>query len=594
MDYGIIGNHNTASLISKQGSIDWFCFPRFDSPSVFAKLLDENKGGFFCLPPLEKNYSTNQTYVSNTNVIETKIAGQDFEYLIHDFFPCYIKDGKLNKVQQIIRILKPIRGNPSLRFQFEPRLNYALDETRIIFEKEAILAKNDKQKLTLRTNLSINDLEKGYFVLREPTFFGMSFSDNVSIRTFAEARTYFDLTCNYWIDLLHKISVPDQYQEAVIRSFLTLELLTYKNSGAIVAAATTSLPEIVGKDRNWDYRYAWLRDASFAVDSFTKLCHFDEAEGFMKWIIKICLLCSLDLQIMYGVEGERNLEEKILSHLSGYKNSKPVRIGNGAYTQTQIDVVGEVLQAAYLYFVYYHYTKELTFDQWDIIEGLVEYVISNWRDPDNSIWEFRNVKRHFTFSKLMSWVALDRGIKIAHLFHKEQVVSRWIKVRKEIQEDILKNGWNNQIQAFTQYYGSKEMDASLLLMPYFGFLEPNDHKIKKTVENISKNLVTDGLVYRYRSQDDFGIPENGFLPCNFWLADALFLTGEKDKAKKLFEKTLKYSNHLGLFSEHIKPETYEQTGNFPQAYTHIALINTATLLTQNEIRKPVCKLKLEV
>ena len=422
----------------------------------------------------------------------------------------------------------------------------------------------------------------------------MSFSDNVSIRTFAEARTYFDLTCNYWIDLLHKISVPDQYQEAVIRSFLTLELLTYKNSGAIVAAATTSLPEIVGKDRNWDYRYAWLRDASFAVDSFTKLCHFDEAEGFMKWIIKICLLCSLDLQIMYGVEGERNLEEKILSHLSGYKNSKPVRIGNGAYTQTQIDVVGEVLQAAYLYFVYYHYTKELTFDQWDIIEGLVEYVISNWRDPDNSIWEFRNVKRHFTFSKLMSWVALDRGIKIAQIFHKEQVVSRWIKVRKEIQEDILKNGWNNQIQAFTQYYGSKEMDASLLLMPYFGFLEPNDHKIKKTVENISKNLVIDGLVYRYRSQDDFGIPENGFLPCNFWLADALFLTGEKDKAKKLFEKTLKYSNHLGLFSEHIKPETYEQTGNFPQAYTHIALINTATLLTQNEIRKPVCKLKLEV
>ncbi len=400
-------------------------------------------------------------------------------------------------------------------------------------------------------------------------------------------------TIDYWREYTSARTIPEFYgKEEIIRSVLALKLLTYYESGAVVAAATTSIPEIIGEQRNWDYRYCWLRDASFAIHVFTKICSFEEAIGFLRFLVRICTVCSLkglNLSIMYGLEGEQNIKEETLDHLEGYNNSKPVRIGNAAFDQMQIDVTGEVLEAVYRFFITYNYVEKMTDEQFNLLESLINHITRVWKEKDHGIWEFRDIKAHFVFSKLMCWVGIDRGIKIAEHFDKESPMEEWKRVRDEIKQEILTEGWNSKKRAFTMYYGSDELDASVLLMQHYGFISPKDEKYVSTVKAIEKELVKDGLVYRYRMKDDFGYPKNPFTIATFWLINALYAIGEERKAIEMFKNVLKYSNHLGLFSEDIDIETKELTGNFPQAYTHLALIDTAILLSNTEIsRRPVC------
>jgi len=452
-----------------------------------------------------------------------------------------------------------------------------------------IVAKSKKEKLFLNT-----DLDPGRFMrtkaieLEGESFFILSYND-VFHTSLAESKRLLELTNDFWRSVIERTTLPSKYKDHVIRSVLVLELLRYEKSGAIIAAATTSLPEIIGEGRNWDYRYCWLRDAALTVDAFTKVCHFDETRKFIKWLVDCCKI----LQTMRGVGGEKELSEKILRHLDGYKGSKPVRIGNDAYKQTQNDVPGEVLESIYKFYVEYKYVREMTPEQWTSMIQWVNDAVELWQREDQGIWEFREKKGHYTFSKLLCWVALDRGAKLALKCGDPQQAEKWRKIAEEIREDILQNGWNEKIKAFTQKYGSDDMDASLLLIPHFGFLPPDHPKVLSTIDRTVEKLAEGCLVYRYKSEDDFGKPKNAFIPCTLWLVEAMYLAGKKEMARKMFEDLLDHSNHLGLFSEDIDPNTKELLGNFPQAYTHMALINAAVMLSQRSIKKPVCKVRIE-
>ncbi len=589
LDYGIIGNCQTAALISSKGSIDWCCFPRFDSPSVFAKILDNQKGGSFEIVPTSK-YTTEQTYVKNTNVLSTTFRSQHGEFEVLDFFPCYVNQSNgFESFQEIHRIIKVHKGNPEVKFKFDPRFNYARDKTDLFLKNGVISADSEKEKLFLNTNL---DPEKFMWAkaieLEGESFFILSYNDIIHTRL-TDSKKLLELTIDFWHSVIEKTTLPSEYKEQVIRSVLVLELLRYEKSGAIVAAATTSLPEIIGEGRNWDYRYCWLRDAALTVDALTKVCHFDETRKFIKWLVGCCKI----LQTMRGVEGETKLSEKILKHLDGYKGSKPVRIGNDAYKQRQNDVPGEVLESIYKFYVEYEYVREMTPEQWASMVQWGNAAAKLWKKEDQGIWEFREKKGHYTFSKLLCWVALDRGAKLALKCGDPQQAEKWRKIAEEIREDILQNGWNEKIKAFTQKYGSEDLDASLLLIPHFGFLPPDHPKVLSTIDRIVENLTEGCLVYRYKSEDDFGKPKNAFIPCTLWLVEAMYLAGRKERARELFEDLLGHSNHLGLFSEDIDPYRKELLGNFPQTYTHMALINAAVMLSEASIKKPVCKIRLE-
>lgn len=589
LDYGIIGNRQTAALISSKGSIDWCCFPRFDSPSVFAKILDNRKGGSFEIIPTGK-YTTEQTYVKNTNVLSTTFKTQHGEFKVLDFFPYYAEHhNEFKSFQEIHRIIKVRKGNPRVKFKFDPKFNYARDRADLRIKDGAIVAEGERGKLFLNTDLGPEYILKRKAIgLKGEASFILSYNDVFHTRL-AESKKLLKRTIDFWRGIIKRTTLPSKYKEHVIRSILVLELLRYEKSGAIIAAATTSLPEIIGEGRNWDYRYCWLRDAALTVDALTKVCHFDEAREFIKWLVGCCKI----LQTVRGVGGEKELSEKILKHLDGYKGSKPVRIGNDAYKQTQNDVPGEVLEAIYKFFVEYEYVREMTSEQWTSMVQWANTAAKLWKKEDQGIWEFRGKKGHYTFSKLLCWVALDRGAKLALKCGDEKQAEKWKKIAEEIREDILQNGWNEKIKAFTQKYGSEDLDASLLLIPHFGFLPPDHPKVLSTIDRIVEKLTDGCLVYRYKSEDDFGKPKNAFIPCTLWLVEAMYLAGRKERAKKLFEDLLGHSNYVGLFSEDIDPYKKELLGNFPQAYTHLALINDAIMLSEGTTKKPVCEIRLE-
>jgi GH15 family glucan-1,4-alpha-glucosidase len=588
LDYGIIGNRQTAALISSKGSIDWCCFPRFDSPSVFAKLLDNHKGGSFEIIPTSR-YVAEQTYVKNTNVLSTSFKSRRGEFEVLDFFPCYVgRQKKFKSFQEIHRIINVRKGNPKVKFKFDPRFDYARDKPDLSVKNGTIVAEGEKEKLFLNTDLGPESImERKPIGLEGEAFFILSHDDVFHTRL-AESKRLLERTIGFWREVIKKTTLPSKYKGHVIRSVLVLELLRYEESGAIIAAATTSLPEIIGEERNWDYRYCWLRDAALTVDALTKVCHFDEVREFAKWLVGCCKI----LQTVRGVGGETELSEKILKHLDGYKKSRPIRIGNDAYKQTQNDVHGEVLESFYKFFVEYEYAREMTPKQWKIMVEWVNAAAKLWKKKDQGIWEFREKKGHYTFSKLLCWVALDRGAKLALKCGDSQRAEKWKKIAEEIREDILQNGWNEKVKAFTQKYGSDDLDASLLLVPHFGFLPPKHPKVLSTIDEIDEKLREGCFVYRYKAEDDFGKPKNAFIPCSLWLVEAMYLAGRKKLARKLFEDLLNYSNHLGLFSEDIDPYTKELLGNFPQAYTHMALVNAAVMLSESSVKKPKCEIKL--
>ena len=591
LDYGLIGNCETAAIVSKEGSIDWCCFPRFDSPSVFAKMLDEEKGGSFEIVPVGK-YRIAQKYVPNTNILETTFRSRGAEFRLFDFFPRYRSGEKIDRMPWITRYLKVVRGRPKVKVIFNPKMDYARGATKVRKVRYHLTASNGNEMLFL-----YSDLDRDKISGRKPIELS---GDHFLIASYMQhlrpsvnmVRRIFNKTKSYWRDFVRFSTLPPGFRKDVIRSILVLKLLTYP-SGAVVAAPTTSLPEVVGEGRNWDYRYCWLRDSSFTIDTLTKICHFDEAEAFINWLTGICTRPRKELQPMYRVDGSRSIAEKELGHLKGYKGSSPVRIGNSAFTQHQIDVYGEVMETFYLFFYHYNY-KEIELQHWKAIRKLVEVVMSRWREKDSGLWEFRGTKRHFVFSKLMCWVALDRGAKLAKKRHEPELARKWTKERDAIKKEIMKKGWNPKIQAFTQSYGSDDLDASNLLMTYFGFVPAKHPRMRKTIEITKKELMKGCFVFRYVLEDDFGKPKNAFTICTFWLIDALYATGKKKEATDMFKHVLKHSNYLGLFSEDIEPATGRLTGNFPQAYTHLALVNTAVLLSTNQTRRNICNIRIDM
>ncbi|NHN25674.1 glycoside hydrolase family 15 protein [Flavobacterium jejuense] len=583
LDYGIIGNCQSAALISKTGSLDWCCLPEFDSSSVFAKLLDENIGGSFSFSVSEK-YVISQNYLENTCILVTTFASEEGVFELHDFMPRYLKEhDKHHNPPEIIRYLKRVSGEPKFRVNYNPKLEYAIAETVAYIKEDFIVNLTNVEEfdtLFLYTDFNKEAVLNGEEItLKNDGYFLVGYNEKILKLTLQKIQLELERTKVYWLNWMELTPKYKKYNEEIARSAMTLKLLSYDKTGAVLAAATTSLPETIGEVRNWDYRFCWIRDASMVVKVVSKLGHREIAQRYLKFIIDLIPDKGEKLQIMYGINKEKTLTEKTLHHLSGYKNSKPVRIGNAAYSQKQNDIYGILMDVIHQQVTNFSIDIDNGENLWTITKGIVWVVSNHWKEADKGIWEFREEDRHFTFSKVLCWVAIDKAIKVAEIFNKQHKMNKWKVLEAAIKSDIHENAWNDEVKAFTQSYGSKEMDASVLLMEPYGFIDAKDPKYVSTVKAIGKELNNDGLLYRYKIKDDFGLPSSSFTICTFWYINALYKIGEEKKARKQFDQLLSYSNHLGLFSEDIDFKTKRLLGNFPQAYSHLALIETAINLS---------------
>ena len=585
LNYGIIGNCQSSALIYKDSSIDWCCLPRFDSPSIFGKIIDNKIGGFFKIEPIG-NYNVKQEYFKNTSILKTTFNNGFDKFEVIDYMPRYqLKKNNYYSPPEISRIVRLINGNPQIKIIYDPKLDYSLGESKSYVKDDFIVtvSENDNyETLYLYSNLNLNKiLDSDKIELNSDLFFKISYYEKLLIPNLDDVLLELKKTSNYWINWISKTPSFKEFNNEILRSALTLKLLTYEKTGAVLAAVTTSLPETIGEERNWDYRFCWIRDASMVIKVITKLGHKNIVKNFIKFILDIIPDKNEKLQIMYGINGEKILTEKTLKHFSGYLDSSPVRIGNAAYSQKQNDIYGILMDAIH-YQIEKFPTENNEYEElWSIVKSIVWIVKNNWKLPDKGIWEFRNEDKHFTFSKLLSWVAIDRAIKISVLINKSSNLEKWKLIRSEIYNDILNHGWNSKLGAFTQSYGSDDLDASLLLMESYDFINANDSMYIKTVKAIEKNLMNDGLLFRYKNKDDFGIPSSSFTVCSFWYINSLYKIGEKEKSKDYFKKILEYSNHLGLYSEDLDFKSKRLLGNFPQAYSHLALIDCALNFNQD-------------
>lgn len=585
-DYGITGNCRSGALISKNGSIDWCCLPDFDSPSVFGRLLDDDIGGCFAVRPVG-DYAISQTYLNNTNILETRFNSADAEFSIYDFMPVYRTDeSSYYNAPEIYRIIKVLRGTPSITIDYRPALNYARP-TKGVISKTCIkhfTTEGRYESIYLYTSLPKEDVLKGNVIQPcEDSFLCVAYNQKLVKMTMKRAWLEFQRTKVYWMNWANRTLSFPKYGEEIMRSSLLLKLLTYDRSGAVIAAPTTSLPETPGETRNWDYRFCWIRDASMVIKTFLQLGHINSAQRFQKFILSVNHGKQEEIQIMYGLRGERDLEEKILEHLKGFNDSPPVRIGNGAYSQKQNDIYGVLIDAIYLSFLRFPSTLDTSEELWTLVRSIVALVARHWHKPDRGIWEIRGAERHFVYSKAMSWLALDRGVKIARMLDRDFYVDEWTTLAEKIREDIFTNGWDEEIGAFVQYYGSKHLDASNLLLDEIGIVDADDPRYVSTVLRTKEDLCRKGFMFRYLNEDDFGVPRSSFVLCTFWLVNSLYRIGHRKEAVEIFENILKCSNHLGLLSEHIDIETGELLGNFPQAYSHLGLIQSALLLNGEEV-----------
>ncbi|MDA8948134.1 glycoside hydrolase family 15 protein [Flavobacteriaceae bacterium] len=587
LNFGIIGNCRSAALINENGSIDWCCLPEFDSPSVFAKILDDTKGGGFWINT-RNEFQTKQNYLGDSCILITTFENQKEAFEVIDFMPRFqTEKGQYYAPPELIRFVKPIKGNPEIQIQYDPRLEYAQGKTQHHAKNNAIVSEVNTpihDSLFLYTNTHKQSvLENEFITLKDPLFFNISYNEKLTIPTFSKCFLDFERTKVYWLNWCSKTPAFEQYNELVQRSAMTLKLMSYDKTGAVLAAVTTSLPETIGEVRNWDYRFCWIRDASMVIRVISKLGHKRIVKNFIDYIVDLIPDKAQKLQIMYGINGETVLTEKILDHFSGYENSKPVRIGNAAYSQKQNDIYGILMDAIHAEMKQFPSDFDRSEEIWSIVKGIVWVVKNNWQKADKGIWEFRSEDQHFTFSKVLCWVAIDRAIKIAKLVGKNETALKWTPIKESIKDDIENHAWNEEVQAYTQSYGSKYLDASVLLIEQYGFVSANEERFKKTVKAIENELAFNGLLYRYKNQDDFGLPSSSFTVCTFWFINSLIKIGEVEKAKKYFEDLLGYSNHLGLFSEDIDFDSKRLLGNFPQAYSHLALIDT--ILSFNSVHK---------
>ena len=599
LDYGIIGNCNTAALISKNACIEWMCYPAFADESIFAKIIDKKKGGALEIIP-DKKCKSSQHYIKDTNILETVFECREYAFRVTDFFPRYKQILPLhpkNKFAKnmLVRIIKKIRGKPRIKIIFDPKLDYARGKTVISTRNGNIEAKNKGKKIVLRSDIARRDItERNFFRLNSEKFVTIGNGEDKEY-SLSACNSMKKHTGTYWKNWVKTLVMPKTNRDEIVRSALAIKLLTYGRTGAIVAAPTTSIPEEIGSHRCFDYRFCWVRDAAYAVDALKKIGRNYEAKRFMEFMTSIITGLkekNRGLHALYGINGEKKLTEKKLLHLDGFENSKPVRIGNAAYAQEQHDIYGELINMLYIYFVYYEYEKLMKKRHWEMLFYLINQIKMNWRKQDSGIWEFRGKKEHFTFSKFMCYVGLDRAIRIAEHFRNKKLACELEPLRNEIMSDILKKGYNPSASAFTISYGSDSLDASLLRMAYHEFLPPSDSRLRNTIKEIFKTLRKKEFVQRYSVRDDFGKPKNAFTLCSFWLIDALYYMGEKKLARKLYLRIMRRSNHLGLFSEDIDMRTKKLSGNFPQGYVHLAAINTSILLSEWEAKRKKIKVRL--
>ena len=581
-NYGVVGNCRSAALISDRGSIDWFCFPDFDSPSIFAKLLDEANGGCFAFV-VDEHYSVKQKYIEHTNILSTTFNSIEGSFEVLDFMPLYRIDQQNEYFQppEIYRLIRLKNGSPRFRIDYHPALNYARDEVIHRSGTEYVKTfsvQNDIDTIYLYSSLEYERvLNSKEFVLIKDEFLLLSNNQKLVKIDQNRVELEYQRTRVYWMNWTNRSKKYTLYNDIIERSILVLKLMSYQRSGAVLAALTTSIPESIGDTRNWDYRFCWLRDASMSIETLLLVGHQGTAKRFMNFIKNILKKKSDTFQIMYGIRGERILTEVELPHLSGYKNSRPIRVGNDAYHQKQNDSFGYLMDVIYQYYRYFQGTLDEIEDMFEVVKNMVKTVMDDWQKPDKSIWEIRGDEKHFVFSKIMCWVAMDRAVSIAKLLYKEDFAEKWLSVADTIKDDVLTKGWKEEIQSFSQTYENTELDSSLLLMEAYGFITPQDERYRKTVEAVYKKLKYKGLMFRYNNPDDFGVPTSAFTICTFWMIRALFVIDRQEEARLMFDEMISYSNNLGLFSEDLDFETKSQLGNFPQAYSHLALINTARL-----------------
>ncbi|HVV56679.1 MAG TPA: glycoside hydrolase family 15 protein [Mucilaginibacter sp.] len=584
-NYGVIGDLNTVALVGLNGSIDFMCFPDFDSPSVFAALLDKEKGGQYSICPKTGEFKSKQLYLPETNILLTRFLSTEGIGELTDFMPVQ----ELDRGNELIRRVNTVKGRITYRLAFCPRFNYASSDHKIkkINDHEVVfISKEHKLQIRLKSNLPIAIQEKDCFAeftlkAGEIADFIMTHSDKfMPEKKDMEAYISESLkdNINYWKEWTDQSTYNGHWMEIVNRSAMMLKLLTSYKYGSLVAAPTFSLPEAIGGTRNWDYRYTWIRDASFTVYCLLNLGYTKEAGRFIDWVQNKCfdLKKKRSLQIMYKLDGSKKIDEVELNYLEGYKASGPVRIGNAAYKQLQLDIYGELMDAIYLYDLH---AEPISYDFWLNLSAQVNWLADNWKKKDDGIWEVRGGKKNFLYSRLMCWVAFDRAIKIAE-HHSFPHPAEWREHRDEIFHSIHIDFWNTELKAFVQYEGARAVDAAALMMPIIGFIGPKDPKWLSTLNCIEERLVDDFLVYRYRSKqsvDGLDGHEGTFSMCTFWFIECLSLSGQLDKARLYFEKMLGYANHLGLYSEQLG-FSGEHLGNFPQAFTHLGLISAAVSL----------------
>lgn len=608
--YGIIGDCHTAALVSRNGSIDWYCPARFDSPAVFCRILNARKGGYFSIAPAGK-FSVQRRYRGDTNILETTFTTDHSVGRITDFMPVYHRTETrrgydVGTSRRILRLVEGIGGNTEFEVHFHPTFDYARRKTEIKVQQGiAVLARKDSQYLSLAcpdfdmkfqpeshgglySRFTIHSGDHRWLVVTE--------ADNPDhvrdLPSPTQCQQMMAGTQLYWEKWADQCTYHGPYRDKVIRSALTLKLLIYEPTGAIVAAPTTSLPEEIGGVRNWDYRYAWVRDSALILYALMNIGYREEAADFFEWLQETHHQDpNPDLQVLYGIDGRRQLTEITLDNLEGYMGSRPVRVGNAAADQLQLDIYGEVLTAAYLYFASGIGKREigsadssprerLLEHDWPFLRGLVDRAANRWHELDNGIWEMRGGLQPFLYSRLMCWAALDRGIRLAQEYSLAAPLDSWTNIMKTVREAILAYGFNKDIGAFTQALGSTALDASVLLIPRSGFLAATDPRVQSTIEAITTHLTHDHLVYRYHSEDGLTGTEGMFLTCTFWLIDALALSGRLDEAHGLFDRASGYANDLGLFSEEIDTAGGQLLGNFPQGFTHMSQINAAVNLAK--------------
>ncbi len=583
-NYGVVGDLHTVALVGMDGSIDFMCFPRFDSPSVFAALLDDQKGGRFKLAPRFNNAKHRQIYLPDTNILLTRFLSGDGVAEVSDFMPVAEK----RHGHQLIRRAKTVRGEVHFHMVCAPAFDYGRAVHRIE-ERDSVMIftskGDDKTVVRLRADVPLR-IEGGAvvadFTLSQGETASFIFEDVAAWHETASAGPdyiagVFKETMNFWRSWVSKSTYRGRWREMVNRSALTLKLLTSHQHGSIIAAPTFGLPEELGGERNWDYRFTWIRDASFTLYGLMRLGYTNEAAAFMGWVEKRCREINPDgsLQLMYAIDGSHDLTERILLHSEGYKGSAPVRIGNGAHGQLQLDIYGELMDSVY---IYNKHGTPISHDFWMHLSRLVEFVCKNWRLPDEGIWEVRGGRQEFTYSRVMCWVAVDRAIRIAQDRSFPAPLQHGYKIRDEIYHEVYDSHWCPKRAAFVQHKGSDAVDASCLLMPLVKFISPTDPRWLCTLKAIEESLVEDSLVHRYNTvkgtPDGLSGSEGTFSMCSFWFVECLSRAGDIEKARFIFEKNLGYANHLGIYSEQLGPRG-EHLGNFPQAFTHLALISAA-------------------